>query len=80
MISYLHLFHGFLNKEKNMLSFLKGKKTFILGTLMFLISVEKYLTGDTTLSQFLTTVQGILGFNGLGFVTLRAALSKIETK
>lgn len=59
-------------------NFLSGKKTFILGTLMFLISLEKYFTGDTTFSQFLTTVQGIVGFNGLGFITLRYALAKIQ--
>jgi hypothetical protein len=56
---------------------LKGKKTYIIGALMFLTSVEKYLTGDTTASQFLTTVQGILGFNGLSVVTLRAAIAKL---
>lgn len=59
-------------------SFLAGKKTYIIGGAMFVIAVEKYLTGDTTLSQFLTTVQGITGFNGLGLLTLRSALKKLE--
>lgn len=63
-----------------MITFLKGKKTYILGALMFLTSLEKYITGDFTLSQFLTTVQGIVGFNGIGLLTLRAALAKVEAK
>jgi hypothetical protein len=58
--------------------FLSGYKTYILGTLMFLTALEKYLTGDTTLSQFFTTVQGLIGFNGLSLITLRAAFSKLK--
>lgn len=57
-------------------SFMKGKKTYILGALMFLIALEKYTTGETTLSQFLTTVQGLYGSMGLGLITMRAALKK----
>ncbi len=63
---------------QKVVAFLKGKKTYVLGALMFLVACEKYLTGDITLSQYLTTVQGLVGFNGLGLVTLRAALKKIS--
>lgn len=59
---------------------LKGYKTYILGTLMFLTALEKYLTGDTTLSQFLTTVQGLFGAVGLSLLTIRAAIGKVEAK
>lgn len=59
-----------------MLNFLKGKKTYIIGSLMVLISLEKYLTGEVTLSQFLTTVQGEFGFVGGLAMTLRAGFSK----
>lgn len=62
---------------KKLQAFLSGKKTYILGLLMVLTSVEKYFTGDITLSQFLTTVQGVVGFNGLGVMTLRAAVAKV---
>lgn len=61
-----------------LIGFLKGKKTYIVGVLMILLAGEKYLTGDTTLSQFITTVQGVVAFNGAGLITLRAALKKIE--
>lgn len=60
-----------------MIQFLKGKKTYIIGVLMVLISLEKYITGDTTLSQFLTTIQGNFGFQGAALLTLRAAIAKI---
>lgn len=63
-----------------MLMFLRGKKTYILGVLMFLVSLEKYITGDTSLSQFLVTTQGIVGFNGLGVLTMRAAVAKLDAK
>lgn len=61
-----------------LIGFLKGKKTYIIGVLMILLTTEKYFTGDITLSQYLTTVQGVVGFNGAGLITLRAALKKIE--
>lgn len=60
--------------------FLKGKKSYLVGIIMILTALEKYLTGATTLSQFLTTVQGLTGFNGLAVITLRAALAKLDLK
>lgn len=56
--------------------FLRGKKTYIIGTLMVLISLEHLIAGDTTLSQFLTSMSGDMGLNGLGLMALRAAVSK----
>lgn len=65
-----------------MLNFLKGKKTYILGLLMVLTAIEQYITGDITLSQLMMNIHGvaitIIGANGLGFITLRAAISKVE--
>lgn len=55
----------------------KGKKTYIVGTLMILLATEKYLTGGETLSQYLTTVQGLTGLNGISVITLRAAIKKL---
>jgi hypothetical protein len=60
-------------------NFLSGKKTYILGALMFLTALEKYITGSTTLSQFITTVQGLYGTVGIGFITSRAAIAKSTT-
>jgi hypothetical protein len=58
--------------------FLKGKKTYTVGTLMLFTSAEKYFTGDHTLSQYLTTVQGLMGSNGLAVIALRAAVAKLD--
>lgn len=61
-----------------MINFLKGKKTYIVGTLMFLLALLDYLTGTSTLQQFLNSAGVILGLNGLGLMTLRAAIGKLE--
>lgn len=63
---------------KSVQVYLAGKKTYIVGGAMLVVAVEKYLTGGTTLSQFLTTVQGLTGFNGLAIVALRAAIAKVK--
>jgi len=60
------------------INYLKGKKSYILGTLMLLTSLEKYFTGDHTISQYLTTVQGMFGANGIAIITLRAAIAKLD--
>lgn len=57
-------------------AYLAGKKSYIIGVAMFLLAFEKYLTGETTISQFLTTVQGLIGINGLAVLSLRAAIAK----
>lgn len=57
-------------------AFLAGKKTYIFGALMLLTSLEKYISGETTLSQFITTVQGLYGGVGALAMSLRAAIAK----
>jgi hypothetical protein len=56
--------------------FLQGKKTYVIGAAMLVIAAEKYFTGSTTLSQFLTSVQGLTGFNGLLAIAMRAGIAK----
>jgi hypothetical protein len=58
------------------INFMKGKKTYTVGVMMVITSLEKYHTGQETLSQFLTTVQGLMGSNGLAVIAIRAAISK----
>jgi hypothetical protein len=67
------------NIVKSVRTFLSGKKSYLLGAIMVLTALEKYVTGATTLSQFLTTVQGLVGFNGAAVVFIRAAISKVTT-
>lgn len=47
----------------NLINFLKGKKTFVVGLLMVALG---YLTGDN----------GLI-LEGLGFITMRSAVAKI---
>jgi hypothetical protein len=61
-------------------TWLSGKKSYIVGAIMVLTALEKYLTGTTTVTQFLTTVQGLTGFNGLAVLALRAAVAKVGEK
>ena len=65
-----------INTVSHVRAWLAGKKTYIIGAAMFVIAAEKYLTGTVTLSQFLTTVQGLTGFNGLLAIALRAGIAK----
>lgn len=53
-----------------MLTFARRNSHLIIGILMVLISLEKYTSGTTTLSQFLTTVQGLFGFTGMSVAAL----------
>lgn len=57
---------------------LSGKKTYSVGFLMIVTAVEKYFTGDHTLSQYLTTIQGLFGSVGILAITIRAAIAKLE--
>lgn len=67
-----------LGVVEQLVVFMQGKKSFTLGIFMVLLSVEKYITGQETLSQFLTTVQGLTGLNGLAVITIRSALAKLR--
>jgi hypothetical protein len=55
------------------MDFLKGKKTYILGGLIFLQAVVSLLVGDTTMAEFFNQLPEMLG--GLGFMALRAGLN-----
>lgn len=54
--------------------FLAGKKSYIVGGLMFLSAIGNYLTGDISLAALITQMPDLL--TGLGIVTLRAGIAK----
>ena len=53
--------------------FLSGKKTYILGFLIFAQAVASWAIGDTTLAELIALLPEILG--GLGLMTLRKGIS-----
>ncbi len=61
---------------KNIIDFLKGKKTYIIATLLFVVSIENLLTGTQTLLQFLNDPNLIILLSALGLGSLRGAISK----
>ena len=54
------------------MGFLSGKKTYILGGLMFLHGLVSWLGGDITVTEFFNMVPEMLA--GLGFMALRAGV------
>lgn len=64
-----------------MLTFIKGKKTYIVAFLMVLIGVVHVVSGDTTLAGFLSTSSPDLTLilNGLGLGALRAGVASLAT-
>jgi len=59
-----------------LITFLSGKKTFIVSLLIFVVSILKYMgIVDEQTFQFLI---GLLGSGG--FITARLAIKKIEKK
>lgn len=60
---------------KSTVAVVKTKSTYAVGLAMLVTSVEKYVTGHTTLSQYLTTVQGTTGWLGLAVMALRSELA-----
>lgn len=58
---------------KNLLS---GRKTYIVSTLMIIIGLVNFLTGDITLVEFLNTDDIVIILNGLGLGFLRAGVDK----
>jgi len=60
----------------NIIDFLKGKKTYIIAVLLFLVSLENLLTGTQNLFQFLNDPNLILLLSALGLGSLRGAISK----
>lgn len=57
------------------MNFLKGYKTYIIATLLVLVAVVHFVTGDITLATFLSDPYVLVLLNGLGLGTLRAALT-----
>lgn len=62
---------------QNIVNLFKGRKTYLASALMLLTGVEKYFTGSHTLSQYITTTQGLFGSVGVLGITIRAAISKL---
>ena len=59
---------------------LQGKKTYLIGGLMVLVSMLRLITGDMSLAEFVTSdhVNTLLGGVGLG--ALRAGVSKLSVR
>ena len=55
---------------------LKGKKTYIVSSLMVLASLLSVIVGDLSLSDFFSSSDFVTLLNGLGLGTLRAGISK----
>ena len=53
------------------MSFLKGKKTYIVALLLVIISLLDVATGDLALADFLASDNLILLLEGLGIAALR---------
>lgn len=68
-------------KQFNQLrAFVSGKKTYIIGTLGVLITLAHYLSGDISLSTFLSSPDIYVLLNSAGLVTLRASVSKVASQ
>jgi len=63
---------------KQVQEFLKGKKTYIVATLLTLASLTNLLAGDITFVEFVNSDKLWVLLNGLGLGTLRAAIRKVE--
>lgn len=55
----------------------KGKKTYIVATLLVLGSLGHVLNGDMSVLQFLNSPDVVVFLNGLGLASLRASVSNI---
>lgn len=56
-----------------MREYLKGKKTYIVSTLLVLVSVVNFLAGDVSISEVLNDPNLLVLLNGFGLAALRAA-------
>jgi len=63
---------------KNAQEFLKGRKTYIISTLLVLASLTGVISGDVTVANFLNSNDLWILLNGLGLGSLRAGLTKIS--
>lgn len=60
----------------NIIVFFKGKKTYIIATLLFLVGAVNFITGDLGLTDLMSDPNTLIMLNGVGLFTLRAGVSK----
>ncbi len=58
------------------MSFLSGKKTYIVAFLMVLVGIVNLAVGDLSLTSFLNSPDLLYVLNGLGIAALRAGINK----
>ncbi len=58
------------------MSWLNGKKTYIISALMVVVSLMHLVTGDLTLIEFLSSEQMINLFEAVGLTTLRVGVGQ----
>lgn len=62
------------------MDWLKGRKTYIVASLMVLVSIVKLAVGDLTFTEFFSGNDINTLLEGLGVGALRAGISKAESK
>lgn len=62
------------------MDWLRGKKTYVIATLMVLTSIVKLAVGDMTFAEFFSGNDVNTLLEGLGIGTLRAGISKAGTR
>jgi hypothetical protein len=62
------------------MDWLKGKKTYVIASLMVLTSLVKLAVGDMTFTEFFSGNDVNTLLEGIGIGTLRAGISKAENK
>lgn len=59
-----------------MREFLKGRKTYIVAALMFLVALVDVLSGDMTIAEFFKSPELIRVLEALGLISIRAGIAK----
>ena len=60
------------------MDWLKGKKTYIIATLMVLVSIVKLATGDMSFAEFFSSNDINTLLQGFGLSSLRASVAKVN--
>ena len=55
------------------MEWMKGKRTYILGAIMFVQALVSFLVGEISMVEFFAEVPELVG--GLGLISLRAGIS-----
>ena len=63
---------------QQIVSFVSGKKTYIVSGLLVLVSLVSLIAGEITLVDFLKGPDMLILLNGLGLASLRAGISKLQ--